>query len=128
MKTSTMFAATVALTSLLGLAAAGAAKADPEARRSPPQEAFDACKSAKDGDACTVTFHDHSHAGTCAQFGTQGLACRPKPPQAAIDACASSKAGDACTVTFDSRQVTGTCAAPADDVLACRPARPRADD
>jgi hypothetical protein len=47
----------------------------------PPKEAFEACASAKEGDACTVTFGDHEIKGTCASFpGGESLACRPNGP------------------------------------------------
>jgi hypothetical protein len=49
-------------------------------RRGPPEEAFTACASAKEGDACTVTFGDRAIAGTCEPFGDRGLACRPDGP------------------------------------------------
>jgi hypothetical protein len=49
----------------------------------PPPEAFDACKSSKQGDACTVDFHGSGHTmtGTCeAPPEGEGLACRPSGP------------------------------------------------
>ncbi len=42
----------------------------------PPQEAFTACASSKDGDACSVTFRDRTMSGVC-HTTPDGLACRP---------------------------------------------------
>jgi hypothetical protein len=66
---------------LLALACAAAsvpAFADPPpgGPHKPPQEAFDACASAKDGDTCSVTFHDKTMSGVC-HTTPDGLACRP---------------------------------------------------
>jgi hypothetical protein len=102
-----------------------AAHADPP---SPPQEAFTACANAKEGDACTVSMHGHDVSGTCSQFGTQGLACRPNrppgPPPEAVAACASSKEGDSCTVTLHGESLSGTCrkGPSGQEPLACMPA------
>lgn len=117
---------------IVSIALAGAtAFADPPAPPSPPQEAFDACASSKEGDACSVSFQGHSIAGTCATFpGSNKLACRPNgpppPPPEAVKACASSKAGEACTVDMHGHSVTGTCEHGPDGngPLACRPAGP----
>ena len=49
-------------------------------RRSPPQEAFDACLDESEGDACNVKIHDRNIEGTCEKFGDRGLACRPNHP------------------------------------------------
>ena len=48
----------------------------------PPQEAFDACKSHSEGDACTVTFNGHTLNGTCRKGpnGETDLACVPAHP------------------------------------------------
>jgi len=96
----------------------------------PPQEALDACKSAKRGDACSVTLHAHTLAGTCeAPPDATALACRPDhppPPPEAIAACNGAKLGDACTFAHDDDSVTGTCAKGPDGngELACRPEHP----
>ncbi len=110
---------------------AAVAFADPPAPPTPPQEAFDACASSKEGDACSVSFQGHTIAGTCAAFpGSSKLACRPNgpppPPPEAIKACASSKAGDACSVDFHGHTLQGTCAQGPDGSgpLACRPNGP----
>jgi hypothetical protein len=48
----------------------------------PPQEAIDACSSRAEGDACSVTFGDHTMEGTCRKGpnGDGPLACAPKGP------------------------------------------------
>jgi len=98
--------------------------------RKPPQEAFAACSSAKQGDRCTVTLRDHSITGTCEQFpDTTALACRPDhppPPPEAVEACKSAREGDSCSVTHDGHSLSGTCAKGPDasGPLACRPAGP----
>jgi hypothetical protein len=46
----------------------------------PPSEAFEACASSRDGDACTVKLPDREIQGTCAPFHDAGLACRPNGP------------------------------------------------
>ena len=50
----------------------------------PPPESIDACRSARDGDACSFTFRDRSLSGTCAKGhdASAPLACRPEgaPP------------------------------------------------
>ncbi|HET9626282.1 MAG TPA: hypothetical protein VFP84_33195 [Kofleriaceae bacterium] len=49
----------------------------------PPPEAFAACERRAAGDACTVTFGDHTITGTCAAPpDAQQLACRPDHPPA----------------------------------------------
>jgi hypothetical protein len=67
---------------VLAVAAPLAALADPFSPPSPPKEAFDACASSKEGDACSVHFGEREIKGTCAPFSGQGLACRPEggPP------------------------------------------------
>jgi len=90
----------------------------------PPKEAFDACASARQGDACTVVLRDHRVEGVCAPFpDTSALVCHPNhppgPPPQAIDACRTANPGDACS--FDG--VAGTCARGPDGngPLACKP-------
>ena len=46
----------------------------------PPPEAFAACSSAKEGDACTVVLRDRDVDGTCATFADGRRACRPNHP------------------------------------------------
>ena len=90
------------------------AQAPPGAPPKLPQEAFDACASAGEGDVCTVTFDGHQHDGKCVRGpdASAPLACappRPKPPQEAFDACTGSAEGDACTVTFGGKSHDGKC-------------------
>ncbi len=62
---------------------AAVASADPEPscpHHGPPPEAFTACASATQGDACTVSFGGHDMSGTCEPFADGGLACRPDHP------------------------------------------------
>ncbi|HEY4245091.1 MAG TPA: hypothetical protein VGM88_34985 [Kofleriaceae bacterium] len=94
----------------------------------PPQAAIDACSSAKAGDACTFSMHDHSISGTCfAPPDGAALACRPDhppgPPPEAIAACNGATEGASCTVTFDNHSLTGTCEKGPDGAgaLACHP-------
>jgi hypothetical protein len=105
------------------------ARADRPPHHAPPQAAFDACASAKAGDACSVTLHDHTITGVCAAAPeSSALACRPDhppgPPPEAITACSGLAAGDACSMTHDGHAITGSCALGPDggDTLACRPA------
>ncbi len=51
----------------------------PGARRGPPQEALDACKTLAEGAACSVTFHEKKLDGTCRKGpkGEAELACAP---------------------------------------------------
>jgi hypothetical protein len=116
------------LSTILGLSAlalAASAHADQPTRPSPPQEAFDACASAKEGDTCTVKHGDHEMQGTCATFPERGLVCRPSGPppipKEAYEACASAKEGATCSVTFGDHTMQGTCEAAPDGALACRP-------
>jgi hypothetical protein len=46
-----------------------------------PQEAFTACEGKASGDACSVTFREHTMEGTCTA-GPEGgkLHCRPSGP------------------------------------------------
>lgn len=48
----------------------------------PPQAAFDACKDASEGAACSVSFHGHTMNGTCKKGpnGETDLACVPEHP------------------------------------------------
>jgi hypothetical protein len=107
------------------------ASADRPRRHKPPQAAFDACASAKQGDACTVNHGDHAITGTCQTFpDTTQLVCHPDhphgPPPEAIAACSSAKAGDACTVSHGDHTIAGTCANGPDGngPLACHPNDP----
>lgn len=97
----------------------------------PPKEAFDACANKQAGDACSVTFGDHTMTGTCSKGpdGQGALACKPDhppgPPPEAVDACAKSAEGDACSVTLGDHTISGTCENGPDGngPLACKPAR-----
>jgi len=104
------------------------ANADRPPPHHPPKAAFDACASARRGDACNVRFGDHSIDGTCEAFpDTSALVCRPLhppgPPPEAVDACRSAKEGDACSFSLGDHAVSGTCARGPDAAapLACRP-------
>jgi hypothetical protein len=48
--------------------------------RTPPKEAFEACASSHEGDACTVKLPDRELDGVCTTFRDAGLACRPNRP------------------------------------------------
>lgn len=107
------------------------AVASAEQRRppAPPQAAFDACARARQGDACSVTFGDHTVTGVCAPApGSSALACRPDhppgPPPGALAACTGKSAGDACSVTHGDHTMTGVCAQGPDGQLGCRPDGP----
>jgi hypothetical protein len=54
----------------------------PPTPRKPPQEAFDACKSLAEGDACSVSFNGHTMNGTCRKGpnGEGELVCAPPHP------------------------------------------------
>jgi hypothetical protein len=101
----------------------------------PPKEAFSACESHGEGDACQVTFGEHTLSGVCRKAPdgeTAALACLPDhppgPPQAAIDACQGKASGDTCGLTDpDGAAIGGTCRNRHDGngPLACAPARPR---
>ena len=69
----------VALTAFTAIVAIGvAAAADPPPL---PAEAYTACDSKAEGDACTVTMHDHTIRGTCATMPKETkLHCRPSGP------------------------------------------------
>jgi hypothetical protein len=117
--------------SLFLLALPLVAWADRPQHHPPPPAAFDACAKSRTGDACSVTFGDHTLTGTCtAAADSQQLACHPDrppgPPPEAREACRSRSAGEACSVTFGDHTVTGTCATGPDGTreLACRPDHP----
>jgi hypothetical protein len=117
----------IVLATVLPLAIAAA---DHDRPHHPPQAAIDACKSAKRGDACSVTFGDHTIKGVCdapPDHADAPLACRPDgPPPEAISACDGAKAGDACTISHGDHSIQGTCALRPDGngPLACRPDHP----
>ena len=85
----------------------------PPPHRQPPQAAFDACQQKKSGDACTVTFREHTISGQCQTTPDDKLFCRPEhppgPPPELKAACADKKSGDACTATLHDHTITGTC-------------------
>lgn len=119
----------VVLASLVTALPFAIANADRPPRRKPPQEAFAACASARQGDTCSVTLREHTITGTCATLpDTSALVCKPDrppgPPPEAVEACRSASEGDACTVKHRDRSLEGTCAKgpEASDPLACRPA------
>jgi hypothetical protein len=72
---------------LITLTAATVAFAQPpDPPRSPPPEAFEACSSLHEGDACVVKLGDTDLDGICHAFRDEGLACRPNhmpPPRVA---------------------------------------------
>jgi len=95
----------------------------PPHHHQPPKEAFEACASARHGDACTVNLRDLAIDGVCAPFpGTAALVCRPNhppvPPEA-VEACQGAAEGDSCS--FDN--IAGRCAYGPDGngPLACKP-------
>ncbi len=68
-------------TSSMGSPSLPAADAPPPPHK-PPQAAFDACKNASEGAACSVAFHGHTMNGTCKKGpnGESELACAPDHP------------------------------------------------
>lgn len=89
------------------LVAAAVAYADHPRHHRPPQEAIDACASAKSGDSCTFTMpardgsgSSHTLTGTCEsppkEAETTTLACRPDhpPPHGGHDGPPPQPAGD----------------------------------
>lgn len=71
--------------------------ADAPPPHKPPQEAFDACKSHNEGDACRVTFNGHTLDGTCRKGpnGETDLACAPPRPQGPPPSSNSTLSGSA---------------------------------
>ncbi|MFG6458694.1 hypothetical protein [Roseateles sp. BYS96W] len=61
--------------------------------RGPPAEALAACKTAKAGDACSVTHGSRTVQGTCAAPEGRALACRPKDMPPPPDGGASGPRG-----------------------------------
>ena len=102
----------------------------PPPHHSPPQAALDACSSAKAGDTCSMTLHDHTMTGVCRQTPDgAALVCYPDhppgPPPEAISACSGRAEGAACTISHDGHELSGTCAkGPDNTTLACRPSHP----
>jgi hypothetical protein len=69
--------ALVAITSALALAD----EPPPGPPREPPPEAFSACESKVEGDACTVSLRDRELHGVCAtERDGKRLFCRPEGP------------------------------------------------
>lgn len=127
------------------------AGARPPHRHEPPPEAFNACSSKTKGDACTVTFDDHTMQGKCnlppPDTGDTRLVCFPdgpppgappgsphggprRPPPEAFDACKGKGADATCSVTTPHGTLDGACKGPppgvdagADAPLACVPAK-----
>jgi hypothetical protein len=91
----------------------------------PPQAAIDACAKSKAGDACSVTFHEHTLNGKCGNVpDVTPLVCKPDhppPPPEALAACHDKAAGDACNFTIGDHAIAGTCKQHGDHPLACRP-------
>ena len=85
----------------------------PPPHHQPPQAAFDACQQKKAGDACQVTFHQHTIDGLCQSTPDDKLFCRPDhppgPPPELKAACTDKKAGDACQATLGEHTIDGTC-------------------
>lgn len=46
----------------------------------PPKEAFEACQSKSEGDACTVALRDREITGSCVQGLDEVLFCMPDEP------------------------------------------------
>ena len=122
----------------LPLASSALVRADDAPRppnRQPPPAAFDACQQKKAGDACQVTFHEHTMDGLCHAAADDRLFCRPDhprgPPPELKAACTDKKVGDACQATLHDHTVTGTCQqGHHDDGLICHgphPQRPPAN-
>lgn len=118
---------------LVGLSVIAQADRPPPEHHRPPQEAFDACKAAKRGDACTVQHGDRTITGTCdAPPDATELACRPDgpppPPPEAFAACKDKREQDACSFTLGERTLTGVCSkGPHGEAeLGCKPQRPPA--
>lgn len=98
----------------------------------PPKEAFDACASKHQGDACTVHLRDLTLDGTCVPArDSDALICRPNqpppPPPEAVAACRDANEGDACSFQIEDHTVSGACAHGPDGTgpLACKPAHRR---
>ena len=93
----------------------------------PPQAAFDACAKAKEGDACSVAFHDHTMTGVCKPaHDSSALVCHPDhppgPPAEAVAACSAHAVGDTCSWSHDGRDLAGTCVQhDAQGPVACMP-------
>jgi hypothetical protein len=119
----------LAAAALYALASSTALAGPPPGARPPlPPEALSACQKAREGDTCSVTFHDRTLQGTCRTLPDRTqLAClpaHPSPPAEAFEACAGASADDPCSVRFGDRELEGTCEAAGDDGLACRPSGP----
>ncbi len=89
-----------------------------------PEEAFAACQSKTEGEACSVQLKDHELKGTCSKHPSDArLFCRPsghpKPPLEAFLACNGKQAADRCSVSRGSESVDGTCRAAHDGRLFC---------
>ena len=105
--------------------------AAPPHHRQPPPAAFDACQQKKAGDACQVTFREHTIEGVCQSTPDDQLFCRPDhppgPPPQLKEACADKKAGDACHATLREHTISGTCQEDHHaDGLICHGPRPQA--
>lgn len=117
----------------------------PRGPHGPPPAAFDACASKAVGDACTVSFGDKDHAGTCAApppgAPDTRIACRPNdmpppgeghphhpPPPEAFTACDGKASDAACAVKLSDRTIDGVCRTPPPDSgetrLVCVPPHP----
>ncbi|MGC4121445.1 MAG: hypothetical protein QM765_44095 [Myxococcales bacterium] len=100
----------------------------------PPQEAIDACKSLKAGEACTFSIDGRTVQGTCRGPADKPAACAPNdlpppddghrgPPQQALDACKNLRDGDTCSFDHDGREVKGSCrTGPDGGAMGCAPA------
>jgi hypothetical protein len=110
---------------LLGLSIVALADRPPPPRHRPPPEAFEACKTLKRGDACSMTLRDHAVTGTCdAPPNVTELACRPDgPPPESLAACKQKSEGDACSFVLGQDTIAGTCSkGPHGEAeLGCRP-------
>ena len=99
----------------------------------PPQEAFEACDNASEGDACSVSFHGDTINGTCREFPDGQLICAPEhmgppgqgrhhgPPPEALEACEGGQDGDSCSVETPHGTLDGECHDTPDGQLACAP-------
>ena len=112
--------------------AAVSASDDRQPWHGPPPEAFAACESLAEGDACTVSIHEHTLEGSCLSppDGDGPLACAPDgPPPEALAACAELALGDACTIALEDHILEGSCLPPpeGDGPLACVPPHHRSE-
>lgn len=86
--------------SVFVLVASNSGATSAEGRPPLPPEAYAACDSKHEGDACSVVLHDRDITGTCAPDGESRLFCRLSgpPPVPARSRAGSVAGGDASIV------------------------------